>query len=370
MWITDSFFTVANVPPAVTAEAFLDGVRIDSCPVRHDSLNAELEQLKPAERSSRLAGLRLDLNAQAVIDAATQVKLPLGRSVGVFVVVGNSHATRATSRFAQYEMLPGLLSYCLGTTGPAILLSSTCDSIGGALAICQAMIRTGDIDGAIVAGANMLLRPEEFGPSPILSPTGSCRPFAVDRDGSWPGRGYGAIAIGTRPVEGSCYKIDNVTTVSAGKARANFTSPSVSAQQDAVSRAWSDGGGLGDATFIEAHGTATRVGDDIEATALSRAVANSGRTQPLVLGACKANVGHLDACSGLASLSNVIECLRAGQYPRYVHSDGFEPDVDSLGPYLVLGDGSRLPRGSSKVGITINGISGSTTHIVIKSHPT
>jgi acyl transferase domain-containing protein len=68
-----------------------------------------------------------------------------------------------------------------------------------------------------------------------------------------------------------------------------------------------------DAGFIEAHGTGTKVGDPIEATAIYN-VFGKGRTprQPLYMGSVKSNIGHLENASGIMSVIKSSLMLEKG----------------------------------------------------------
>jgi acyl transferase domain-containing protein len=58
-----------------------------------------------------------------------------------------------------------------------------------------------------------------------------------------------------------------------------------------------------DIAFFEAHGTGTKVGDPIEATAIYRAVGRSLTPgEPLHIGSVKSNIGHLENASGIVSV--------------------------------------------------------------------
>lgn len=68
--------------------------------------------------------------------------------------------------------------------------------------------------------------------------------------------------------------------------------------------------------FFEAHGTGTPVGDPIEANAIGTAFHHCRSSKdPLYIGAVKANIGHLEGCSGLAGVIKTILVLENGVIP-------------------------------------------------------
>ena len=64
--------------------------------------------------------------------------------------------------------------------------------------------------------------------------------------------------------------------------------------------------------FIEAHGTGTKVGDPIEASALHRVFCEGIRSKPLCIGSVKSNIGHLEGASGLVSVIKSAMMLEKG----------------------------------------------------------
>ena len=69
-----------------------------------------------------------------------------------------------------------------------------------------------------------------------------------------------------------------------------------------------------DISYIECHGTGTKVGDAIEVDALSR-VFNRVSKPPLVIGSVKSNVGHSEAASAISSVIKSILAIERGQIP-------------------------------------------------------
>lgn len=87
---------------------------------------------------------------------------------------------------------------------------------------------------------------------------------------------------------------------------------------------------------MECHGTGTALGDPIEFGA-QRAVLGRGRApaEPLVVGAVKTNVGHLEGAAGLAGLLKALLVLRHGVAPANLHLQAVNPHLDLEG-YPVL----------------------------------
>lgn len=361
MNIVDLYFTVAGETCKSTTEALREGRRVDSYTRRlADSSGPTIPPV-----FSKFSSLGLDVNSRAILNAVDKIRLPEGNRIAVLVSVGNAQLASDKIRYASYDMLPGIISYALGTTGPALYMASTCDSFGSMVSVAWAMMTNRTIDGALIATSNMLVDAPNIGMSPIFSSSGSCRPFSLDRDGSFPGLGFGALSLSRRHT--SPISIDRAVTNSAGSHRASFTSPSVRVQTKTISEAWADSSySFSDALYIESHGTGTKIGDTLEAEALRRVMEDVGRDSRLVLGASKANLGHLDACSGLASIASVFDCLKNGHFPNVAGSVDDTPDITVMGNEFVLGKGEKLQTQSGAVGVTMNGISGSTTHLVIR----
>ena len=64
---------------------------------------------------------------------------------------------------------------------------------------------------------------------------------------------------------------------------------------------------------MEAHGTGTKVGDPIEASAIHE-VLGQGRDpkNPLFIGSVKSNIGHLEAASGIVAVIKTALSLERG----------------------------------------------------------
>lgn len=136
----------------------------------------------------------------------------------------------------------------------------------------------------------------------MLSPEGRCKTFDASANGYVRGEGCGVLIL--KRLSDAVADGDNVLAVIRGSAvnqdgrSSGLTVPNGPAQQAVVRQALNNSGVLPEQVgYVEAHGTGTSLGDPIEVGALG-AVFKEGRSQPLLIGSAKTNIGHLE--SGLA----------------------------------------------------------------------
>jgi len=144
--------------------------------------------------------------------------------------------------------------------------------------------------------------------------------FAFDHRGSGFGRGEGVGCVILKPLDEAIKANDSIRAVIVGSGMnqdgktKGITMPNGDAQA-ALMKSVYEKAGLNpvDTGYIEAHGTGTKVGDPIEATALHE-VFGEGRTakQPLFVGSVKSNIGHLEGASGVVSVIKTAMMLEKG----------------------------------------------------------
>ena len=93
-----------------------------------------------------------------------------------------------------------------------------------------------------------------------------------------------------------------------------ITQPNIHAQQALIKEAYAKANLAMDNTrYFEAHGTGTQAGDTVEAQAIGLSFRPyRSSKEPLFIGSVKSNIGHLEGCSGVASLIKVILMLEKG----------------------------------------------------------
>ena len=123
-------------------------------------------------------------------------------------------------------------------------------------------------------------------------------------------------------------------------------------------------------TYVEAHGTATPVGDPIEVAALTEAFRRSSeRCGYCALGSVKSNLGHLDAAAGVAGLIKTVLMLEYREIPATLHFRRPNPRIDfTPSPFFVTSElqpwsGGITPR---RAGVSSFGIGGGNAHVVLQ----
>ncbi|HEX8539286.1 MAG TPA: acyltransferase domain-containing protein, partial [Cystobacter sp.] len=205
-----------------------------------------------------------------------------------------------------------------------------------------------------------------------------CKTFDASADGYVRGEGCGVVVL-TR-LSDALADGDPVLAVIRGGAvnhdgpSGGLTVPSGPAQEAVIRRALANAGvEPTQVSYIEAHGTATPLGDPIEVRALQR-VFTPGRasSQPLTLGSVKTNFGHLEAAAGIAGLIKVVLMLQHRQIPPHLHLKQPTQAIPWAELPLTipteLRDWAGEP-GKRVAGISSFGLSGINAHLVVEEAP-
>lgn len=331
---------------------------------------------KPSDFSGTNTGLYVGLSNRDYFDYLQKQHITPGPESSF----GNNHA-----------FLVNRISYLFNFNGPSEPIDTLCSS--SLVAIHRAIqdLRAGLCEQAIVGGISLLISPllsTVFEQAGMLSPEGRCRTFDVDANGFVRGEGAGAILL--KPLNQAIEDGDNVIAVIKASAvnhggRANsLTAPNLNAQADLLVQAWSNANiDPHTISYIETHGTGTKLGDAIEINAIKKAFKTLKRPDSTVsspgcgLGSLKTNIGHLESASGIASVLKVLLALRYEQLPGLVHLKQVNPYIDLKNVPLQLVDKnqawSKLQDTSGKslarrAGINAFGAGGVNAHILVEEY--
>jgi acyl transferase domain-containing protein len=269
----------------------------------------------------------------------------------------------------------GRLAYQFDLRGPVMTVDTACSSSLVALDLAVQSLRRGEIDHAIVTSSSAIIHPVyfvQFSKMGMLAPDGKAKVFDEDGNGYTLGEGGGAVIL-TRASDAGDRRVHAVIRGSAvnSDGRSNGLTAPNKVAQIAVLRSALANAGLkpDDVDFLEAQGTGSALGDAIEFGALLEVFGDRAADHPLLVGAVKANIGHLVASSGLASLIKAIQAVKHGEVPANLHLTKPNPVVTLDGPVRPVQERQSLPGSPRRAGISAFGWSGTNAHVIIEQAP-
>ena len=286
--------------------------------------------------------------------------------------VGNTNDSLATR-----------VSYKLNLRGPSLSVQTFCSTSGVAAHMaCQSLL-AGESDIALAGGVNISV-PNKTGylyeEGSIDSPDGHTRTFDAQAKGSMIGNGVGIVVL--KRLEEAVSDGDHIYAVIKGSAinndgsvKVGYTAPSVDGQCAAILDALSVAGVEAETiSYVEAHGTATELGDPIEVAALSKAYGNgSERVGYCAIGSVKTNVGHLDRAAGVTALIKTALALQHEFLPAILHFREANPNIDfAHSPFFVCTQAGEWTKKNGEVrraGVNVVGLGGTNVHLVLEEAP-
>lgn len=272
------------------------------------------------------------------------------------------------------------LSYVFDLRGPSLVVDTACSSSLVALHHACNCIRWGEASTALAGGVHLLLHPYSFvgfTKASMLSADGRCKPFDESANGYV--RSEGGAVVLLKSLEKALEDGDDIQAVilasgvnADGGRKTGITIPSVEGQSELMRKVLSASGlSPHEVDFIEAHGTGTPVGDPVEAAAIGE-VYGKQREKPLFISSVKANLGHLEPASGMASLVKTILALKKRALPPALHLHSPNPDIDFAGLKLQLvSQYTELATEGEKplvAGVNSFGFGGANAHALLREH--
>ncbi|EPR10083.1 condensation domain-containing protein [Ruminiclostridium papyrosolvens] len=277
------------------------------------------------------------------------------------------------------SVIAGRLSYILDLKGPSVMVDTACSSSLVAIHMACMGLRNGDCEMAIAGSVKLSFLPVQTGDKfGIESGDGRTRAFDDKSDGT--GMGEGVIAILLKSLSKAVRDGDRVYGVIKGSAinqdgrSIGLTAPNAAAQEKVILKAWKDAGINPETiSYIETHGTGTKLGDPIEIDGITRAFRNySQKNQFCAIGALKTNIGHLDNASGIAGLVRAILALDNKEIPPILHFNkpnskiNFETSPVYINKELTPWETDGFPR---RCGVSAFGLSGTNCHVILEEPP-
>ncbi|WP_079159324.1 type I polyketide synthase [Streptomyces griseus] len=324
-----------------------------------------------AHRPVWLAGLREcgvgEAEAQAVCDRISARFAPWRESTFPGLL-GNVVAGRIANRFDLHGINHTTDAACASSL--AALSTAVGElSLGRADLVISGGVDTGNDIGMFLC----------FSKTPALSPTGDCRPFSADADGTMLGEAVVMYALkrlsdAERDGDRIHAVIRGIGTSSDGRSTAIYA-PLPDGQARALRRAYEEAGyGPETVELVEAHGTGTKAGDTAELAALGEVFGRSGRTDGpwCAIGSVKSQIGHTKCAAGAAGLLKAVMALHHKVLPPTVKVDRPNPAAAAPdGPFYVNTETRPWVRPAGhprRAAVSSFGFGGSNFHVTLEEY--
>ncbi|MEO8378059.1 MAG: SDR family NAD(P)-dependent oxidoreductase, partial [Acidobacteriota bacterium] len=330
---------------------------------------------------------RAGLQAPQAGDLAGQVGVYVGLMYSEYQLFG-AEASALGHRLGiagSAGSIANRVSYALNLHGPSMTLDTMCSSSLTAIHLASQDLKSGRTSLAIAGGVNVSIHPNKYlvlSAGQFISGDGHCQSFGEGGDGYIPGEGVGVVVL-KRLSEAKrdgdhIYGVIRGSALTHGGKTNGYTVPNPQAQTSAIGRALTESHiDARHVSYIEAHGTGTKLGDPIEIAALSHAFRQSTREAGFCLiGSAKSNIGHCESAAGIAGLTKVLLQMQHQQIVPSLHSTQLNPHIDfDTTPFVVnqtlkawerpVIDGRSLPR---IAGISSFGAGGSNAHMIVEEY--
>lgn len=279
------------------------------------------------------------------------------------------------------SIIASRISYILDLKGPSMLVDTACSSTLVAVHLACHGIRNGECDMALAGGIKLNLipmKPREENRIGIESSIWRTRTFDEMSDGTGLGEGVGVIFL--KSLRKAIQDRDNIYAIIKGSAinqdgmSIGLTAPNSEAQSEVILKAWENSRIEPETiSYIEAHGTGTKLGDPIEIEGIKSAFRkHTEKKQFCAVGSVKTNIGHLDNAAGIAGLIKAVLTVKHNELPPSVHFSRPNRKIDFVNSPVYVNDSLTKweSDGSPKrCGINSFGLSGTNCHIVLEETP-
>jgi amino acid adenylation domain-containing protein len=282
----------------------------------------------------------------------------------------------------EKDFITTRVAHRLNLTGPAVSVHTACST--SLVAVVQAVnsLRAGQCDMALAGGVSVVCPPNSgymYMEGAMLSPDARTRTFDASAAGTVFGDGAAVLLL--KRVADALADNDPILAVIRGVAinndgrdKASFTAPSVDGQTAVVHAALNDAGFKADQiSYVEAHGTATPLGDPIEITALTKAYRlDTDAVGFCRIGSIKSNLGHMVTAAGAGGLIKTALSLAHQELPATMHFKVANPNIDFAStPFVVTAQRTPWPRSAipRRAGVSAFGVGGTNAHVIVEEAP-
>ena len=271
----------------------------------------------------------------------------------------------------------------LHLTGPAVAVHTSCSTSLTAIAQAVDSLRLGRCDMALAGGVTIVSPPNTgylYQEGGMLSRDGQTRSFDAEATGTVFNDGAAMVLL--KRVDDALREGDHILAIIEGIAvnndgggKASFSAPSVDGQAAVIIAALEEAGvDPREIDYVEAHGTATPLGDPIEVEALTRAWRKYTRDTGFCrIGSIKSNIGHVVTAAGAAALIKTALALHHETIPASLHFNAPNPQIDFAStPFIVNARRTSWVRSADctrRAGVSNFGVGGTNVHAIVREAP-
>ncbi len=352
----------------------------------------DAEMMDPQER------MVVQTTWKAIEDAGYKPSDLAGTRTGVFIGVTNGDYKELLLGDGKpvaltNSLVANLVSYLFDFQGPSESVDTACSSSLVAIHRAVEQIQMGICEMAVAGGVNIIASPNLYlvqSRAGMLSKDGKCKTFDKNANGYVRGEGVGVIILkplSKAKADGDCIRgIIRGSAVTHNGHGSAMTVPSSAAQAKAIVNAF-DKAGIDPSTisYIEAHGTGTKLGDPVEIEGIKKAFKelytkwnrNFSSGSHIGIGTAKTNIGHLESAAGIAGIIKVLKSMEHKTIPSIINFEDLNPHIQlNDTPFYIANKtmawecsideaGQQVPR---RAGVSSFGIGGVNAHVVLEEY--
>jgi amino acid adenylation domain-containing protein len=279
----------------------------------------------------------------------------------------------------EKDYLASRTAYALNLKGPAVSVQSACSTSLLAIAEAVESIRSGQCDMALAGGVSISVPIKSgyiYSEGAMNSRDGHNRSFDAEAAGTVFSDGAGVVLL--KRIDDAIKDRDTIFSIikgvglnNDGGSKGSFSAPSAEGQAGAIQMAIRDAGvNPSHISYIEAHGTATPLGDPIEIEGLNLAFGEQERKQFCALGSIKSNIGHCTAAAGVAGFIKTTLALYYKKIPASINYNHPSPHInfEKTPFYVNTSFKDWRSHDARKAGVSSFGVGGTNVHVLLEEY--
>jgi enediyne polyketide synthase len=262
--------------------------------------------------------------------------------------------------------------------GGGFTVDGACSSSLLAIANASKALADGDLDVCLAGGVDLSIDPFEvigFAKTSALA-TGEMKIYDKDSNGFWPGEGSGVLVL-MREEDAIAKNLRIYASITgwgiSSDGKGGITRPEAAGHRLAISRAYTRAGyGVETVGYFEGHGTGTALGDATELEAIGSARRNADPAAvPAAISSVKGNFGHTKAAAGVGGLIKAALSVYHQVIPPATGHYEPHPKLTGESPALYVPGSAELWPADVPIraGVSAMGFGGINTHIALEQAP-